>query len=84
MRVQVIPASSRYGAAAAVKNTAKHAHLYENGTQTRQTKIGANRGAAPPGRVFVPIMIRKRRELHGELVALVRRAGFEVRDVDAA
>lgn len=74
-----IPAG-RFGAAVAVRSTAKHAFIFENGTQTRKTQLGANRGAMPPGRVFVPIMIRHRRMLHHLLVDLVQRAGFEVHD----
>lgn len=73
-----IPAG-RFGAAVAVRSTARHAFIFENGTQTRKTQLGANRGAMPPGRVFIPIMIRHRRMLNELLVDLVERAGFKVR-----
>lgn len=81
-RVVVEPQSSTYGAAAKVKSTAKHAWMFENGTQTRQNALGHNRGAMPPGRVFVPIMVRRRREMHGDLVDLLQHApvALEVRD----
>lgn len=83
VRVEPLPSTGRFGAAVRVKSTAKHAFLYENGTQTRKTNLGANRGAAPPGRVFVPIMQRRRRQMHELLVDIVRRAGFEVRNAAA-
>lgn len=81
VKTQIIPAG-RFGAAVAVRSTAKHAFIFENGTQTRKTQLGANRGAMPPGRVFVPIMIRQRRVLHELLVDLVERAGFQVVGTD--
>lgn len=76
-RVKVAPLRSRSGRSVgmAVTNTAPHAHLFENGTQTRQTSLGANRGAMPPGHVFVPRIIRARRRLYDQLKDLLRRLG---------
>lgn len=68
----------KFAAGAIVKNTAKHAHLFEFGTQTRQNAIGANRGAMPPGNVFVPAMIRARRRMYRALAALLERNGLTV------
>lgn len=70
--------AGRYGAGVIVKNTAKHAHIFENGSQTRRTRSGANRGAMPPGHVFVPAAIRARRTMFERLKAIVARAGFKV------
>lgn len=68
----------KYASGAIVKNTSKHAHLFEFGTQTRQNAIGANRGAMPPGNVFVPAMIRARRRMYRALAALLERKGMTV------
>ena len=68
----------KYVAAAIVKNVAKHASLFEHGTQTRQTAIGANRGAMPPGNVFIPPIIRARHRMYDRLKALLVRHGLVV------
>lgn len=65
-------------AVSTVKSTAKHATIFETGTELRHTSIGANRGRMPPGRVFIPVAIRERRTLTQKLIALVERAGFTV------
>jgi hypothetical protein len=71
-------AGGRFGAAATVRNTAKHAWIFENGTQARHTAIGANRGAMAPGHVFIPIMIRRRRAMYAGLADLLRAKGLQV------
>lgn len=77
--VSVQPVNAgRFGAGVIVKNTAKHAVIFENGTQVRQNRAGANRGAMPPGHVFVPAAIRARRLMYERLKAMVARAGFRV------
>ena len=76
--VTVSKRPGQFGAAALVKNTAKHAHLFENGTQARHTDIGANRGAMPAGHVFVPIMIRRRRVMYEVLKELLVKHGLIV------
>jgi hypothetical protein len=70
----------RFSAGAIVKNTAKIAFVFENGTQARHTAIGANRGSMPPGHVFVPIVIRKRRQMNEQLIDLLQRNGLVVTD----
>lgn len=68
----------RYGAAVVVKNTAKHAWIYENGTQARHTRIGANRGVMPPGHAFIPAAERSRARMYRELSDMLVREGFLV------
>lgn len=68
----------RFSAGMIVKNTAKHAWLFENGTQARHTDLGANRGSMPPGHVFIPVVIRKRRQMYEQLKDLVARQGLVV------
>lgn len=78
-KVLVKTENSIGGVKAVVKSGARHAHLYEFGTQARHTEIGANRGAMPPGRVFIPIAQRIRRALTDDLIGIIRRAGLLVR-----
>lgn len=61
-----------------VKNPAPHAFIFENGTQARHTSIGANRGSMPPGHVFVPAVIKRRRAMYVQLKALLVRYGLVV------
>lgn len=61
-----------------VKNVAKHATIFELGTQARHNKIGANRGSMPPGRVFYPIALQRQRTMFLRLIEMVTRAGFTV------
>jgi len=68
----------RFSAGAIVKNRAKHAWLFENGTQARHTDLGANRGAMPPGHVFVPIVMRARRGMYEALKVMLERHGLKV------
>lgn len=70
--------AGRYGAGAVVKNTAKHAWLFENGSQARHTTLGANRGSMPAGHVFIPIVIRWRRRMYEQLKSLMTRHGLVV------
>ena len=66
------------GMRSTVKSSAPHAHIFENGTQARHTELGAARGAMPPGHVFVPIVVRRKRALYEQLIALVKREGLLV------
>jgi hypothetical protein len=68
----------RFSAGAVVKNTAKHAALFEHGTQARHNSLGANRGSMPPGRVFIPAVIKRRRIMYQQLRALLERHGLKV------
>jgi hypothetical protein len=67
-----------FGVSVLVKNTAKHAWVFENGSQARHTELGANRGSMPPGHVFVPAMERSRRQMYADLGAVVASHGLTV------
>lgn len=73
---RTVNAVGRFGAGALVKNVAPHAWIFEHGTQARHTAIGANRGAMPAGRVFIPIVMRWRRKMYLQLAALLERHGL--------
>lgn len=71
----------QFAAGAIVKSKAKHAWLYENGSQVRHTAKGANRGVMPPagpGRAFIPVMIKARRQMYGKLADVLKRHGLQV------
>lgn len=81
--VKVTRSASAFATTAVVKNTAPHAFIFENGTEARHyfTDPGGVRkevGKMPPGHVFVPIVIRKRREMYEQLKALLVKAGLSV------
>ena len=62
-----------------VRSTAPHATLFETGTQTRQTRLGYNRGFMPGANIFVPVVTRRRRAMFEQLVTIVEEAGLDVR-----
>jgi len=66
-----------YGAGVEIRNTAKHAWLYEHGSNTRRNRFG-NRGKMPANPVFGRIMPRKRREMVQRLAAMMRAHGLTV------
>lgn len=70
--------SSQFGVRVAVRSTARHAWLFELGTQARHTAIGANRGSMPAAHVFFPAYYQTRREMYDALKALLVRAGLRV------
>lgn len=70
--------AGQFGTARVVRNRAPHAVIFELGTQARHTKLGANRGSMPPGHVFVPRVIRWRRRLMEQIVAMLQRHGAVV------
>ena len=72
-----------YSTSAILRNRAKHAYIYEHGSEMRYTDSGARRGKMPPGRVFIPIAVRHRQLMVHALTDLVRRAGFTVSDAGA-
>jgi hypothetical protein len=86
--LQVRPSEvSHFGAGAILVNRAKHAWLYDNGSQARHytTKSGARHdtgamwGKTPPTHVFVrTIVIRKRRQMYEQLKDLLTRNGLQV------
>src|SRR3954452_23875684 len=69
----------RFGAGAVLKNTAKHAWIYENGTQARHNALGANRGSMPPAHNFIPRVQRWRRKMYEALKQLLVGHGLRVR-----
>jgi hypothetical protein len=62
-----------------VRSTAAHATLFETGTQTRQTSLGYNRGFMPGANIFVPVVVRRRREMFEQLVVIIEKEGLDVR-----
>jgi hypothetical protein len=85
--LQVRPSEvSHFGAGAILINRAKHAWLYDNGSQARHytTKSGARHdtgamwGKTPPTHVFVRTVIRKRRQMYEQLKDLLTRNGLQV------
>lgn len=68
----------RYGVGAIVVNKAPHAWMFENGTNARHTDLGIDRGSAPPGHVFIPIVMRRRRAMYEQLRGLLTRHGLAV------
>jgi hypothetical protein len=70
--------AGQYRAAVQVRSSARHAHIYEVGTQARHNKLGANRGSMPPGNVFVPAVVRQRRQMMERLRDLLVRNGLVV------
>lgn len=69
---------SEFGVIGIVKNTAKLANIFEVGSQARHTELGANRGSMPPGHVFVPVVMRRRRQMYDQLKDVLAKAGIEV------
>lgn len=76
--VTVTRAAGSLSTTATVKNTAKLAWIFENGTQARHTDLGANRGSMPPGHVFIPTMVRRRRIMYDVLKRLLTAHGLLV------
>lgn len=74
VKVEVIE-KGPYRTGRRVINRAPHAWIFDNGTQARHTAIGANRGSMPPGRVFVPRIIKWRRRFLDQLKAALLRQG---------
>lgn len=80
--------AGKYGAGMVVKNTAKHAWLYDNGSEARHyvTASGAEHatgkmwGRRPPTHLFVRSVVRARRRMFEQLKAMVTRHGLVVRD----
>jgi hypothetical protein len=69
---------SAFGVTARLINRSPIAWIYENGTELRHTDLGINRGRMPAAKVFIPTVIRERRAMIADLVALVERAGLSV------
>lgn len=82
--VRVDVEGSGVAVVAMVRSTAPHAHLYEYGTQTRQTAIGAGRGNQPARATFWPVIDRYQATLERALIDLLRITGFTVSGKHAA
>lgn len=76
-----------FGYSVLIKNRAKHAWIFENGSEARRVSrkvpgragnFGTSRGSMPPGRVFVPIVIRKRAAMNLRLRQLLIDHGLLV------
>lgn len=78
VEVQQLKGEGTAFAGALVQNKSKLAFIFENGTQARHTAIGANRGAMPPGHVFVPAVIKARKSMYNRLRELLRTKGLKV------
>lgn len=67
-------------AGALVINTTKYAQMFESGSVNgpRETGNFENRGVVPARPTFVPIMVKHRDQLYGELAAMVESHGLEV------
>lgn len=68
----VIKALGPHGVSAQVRSTAPHAWLWEHG-RCRWGEI-----SDPPVPVFIPTMLRQRRAMEGQLVALLEAQGLDV------
>lgn len=73
-----------FGVAYRVASTARHAWLFDNGSQARHWASGKSTGAMwgktpqPPTHVFVGTMIATRRSMYGALAELLTRNGLVV------
>ena len=71
-------ADDRGSASAKLRSSARHAHLFEQGTKPRQWKNGKSTGVMLARPVFVPIVVERRRVMLAALIELVERAGLKV------
>lgn len=82
------PARNRFGVGMVVRSKAKHAWLFDNGSQARHWASGKSTGAmwgkTPPTHVFVATMMRFRRAMYRSLGDLLRRHGLTVSGEEAA
>lgn len=76
--VTVDRSHSAFTTRAIVRSKAKHAHLFEFGSQLRHHDSGKSVGAMPARPTVIPIAQRTRRRMVAVLVNLVRKAGFQV------
>jgi hypothetical protein len=74
----VTKATGPYGVGYQVRNTSPIAWIFESGSQARHTRLGANRGAMPPGHVFIPAVVRARTQMYRALKAMLEREGLLV------
>ena len=77
-QVRVDLGGDQVSATARVRNTARHAYIFERGTGARHWASGKSTGSMPAGRVFIPIAMQRRRIMLSALIDLVERAGLHV------
>src|SRR4030095_3347567 len=68
--------SKALGAGALLLNRAPHAYMFEHGTETRQRALGASTGRMPPGKVFIPRVIRHRGRMYEALIDMMEEHGL--------
>jgi hypothetical protein len=73
----------KFTSARLVKNTAPLAFIFERGTRarhyfTKQKGVLHATGMMPPGNVFIPAVIKRRRAMNVQLKALLERHGLVV------
>jgi hypothetical protein len=72
------PIAGPAGVSVTLRATAKEARWFEFGTQTRQTKLGANRGPMPAKPTFYPRANAHRAQMLEDLAEMLRREGLLV------
>jgi hypothetical protein len=76
--------TSAFGAGALLRSTAKHAWIFENGSQARHWASGKSTGtmwghtAQPPTHAFVRAAQKYRKQMYDRLRALLERQGLQV------
>jgi hypothetical protein len=71
--------SDAVSAVGIVRNTARHAYIFDRGTGPRRwKKNNKNTGSMPKGAVFKTLAPVHRRRMNSQLIDLVERAGFKV------
>ena len=75
-------AHNQFGASYVVKSTARHAYIFERGTEARHyiTKNGVKKlvGKMPAANIFVPTVMRHRRSMYDRLNDVLLRIGLQV------
>jgi len=66
---------SRFGTTAVLKNRAPHSYLFEVGTELDRA---GGTGRMPAAKIFIPTVMRARRAMMADLVALLERHGLRV------
>jgi len=82
--VVVKRAAGRFGVAFEVRSTARHAYIFDNGSEARHyiTQNGVRHltGKMPPRPVFIPALVHARHRMYEGLRGVLTRAGLQVRD----
>lgn len=70
-------------ASVTVRNTAKHAWLFEHGSKPRRWASGKKTGSMTKHPTLIPIAIQRRRIMLAALIDLVKRTGLDVTGTSA-